>query len=582
VGTESPDQTNLASRWLEARVLPFIRRRRVILLALVSVLIGSAYATSIMGLRALDVTDLSWLGSDAITEYLGWAFMRQNPVTALPLTLTDRVGYPLTTSLAHFDIVPLVAILLLPISRLLPADFQYYGPLQCLCAAALFYCGYELGRLYCRSEMARFAAGAFVMTNVVFTLRLGLHSALTAHFFLIWVIYEFAKRSRFGEAENASGAARRSALVLTACGVVVALGFNPYIALMTIALVAAYAADLALTDKRSRRFVIAVGVFGSATIALFAWFFGYIGHSAKDIAAPGFGLYSANLNALVNPSGFSRFLPPLGSVDALQSEGSAYLGVAGFLGFVITVCAVTRSRDCRRRLRPFVPACCAAVVAFVFSLSHRITLGSRVILHVPLPDAVLGAMSVFRSSARFAWPLVYVIYALSIASIGLVIPRRFQAACIGLLAITQWIELSPLRATVKSLITVNPYAPVSLQSEAFLRLGERHRHLVVLPAWQCGPTQSPGGANGYATLGLVAARQRMTINSYYSGRYSERSLRVHCQGIPADLFRAGPDGDSAYVVDSQYLNWFGANARASHECGERDGFNLCVKLGTLY
>jgi hypothetical protein len=204
------------------------------------------------------------------------------------------------------------------------------------------------------------------------------------------MMYEFAKRSRSSDEGTASGgASRRSALVVAVGGVVVALGVNPYIAVMTALLVVAYAVDLAFCERRSRRFVIVVGVLGSAALALAAWFFGYIGRNTKDMAGPGFGQLSANLNTLVNPFEFSRFFLPLGSVGEWQSEGSAYLGVAGALGFVIAIIAASKSSDFRGRLRPFVPAACAAVLAFVFSLSHRITLGSRMVAEVPLHDVVL-------------------------------------------------------------------------------------------------------------------------------------------------------------------------------------------------
>lgn len=87
---------------------------------------------------------------------------------------------------------------------------------------------------------------------------------------------------------------------------------------------------------------------------------------------------------------------------------------------------------------------------------------------------------------------------------------------------------------------------------------------------------------GYGTFGLLAARERMTINSYYSSRYSNRVVNFHCRTLPTELLNSGPKPDTAYVVDSKFLAWFEANATKSHECGVRDGFGLCVRRGTLY
>ena len=130
------------------------------------------------------------------------------------------------------------------------------------------------------------------------------------------------------------------------------------------------------------------------------------------------------------------------------------------------------------------------------------------------------------------------------------------------------------------MLALNPY--IEPTSEAFRRLGEAHQHLVVLPAWQCDKQRTPGGAMGYATFGLVAARQHMTINSYYSGRYNMRAIEFHCRIVPAELVRRGPDANTAYVLDSTFLPWFEAQGRKTHECGVRDDFRLCVRRGTLH
>ena len=116
-----------------------------------------------------------------------------------------------------------------------------------------------------------------------------------------------------------------------------------------------------------------------------------------------------------------------------------------------------------------------------------------------------------------------------------------------------------------------------LTDSRFRTLGVSHRHLVVLPAWQCGPEQSPGGQSGFATLGLLAARQRLTINSYYAGRYGPEPLAFHCRTLPHLLEKNGAAADTAYVVSDALLPWFEARFAASHSCRVADGLNLCTR-----
>lgn len=567
----------------ELRIAPIAARHRVLLLAVVSLACGVAYTASILGIRALNPRDVSWMRGDMIDEYLGWTFMRQDPITALPLTFTDRIGYPLTVSAAHFDILPVVAIALLPFSRFLPAEFQYFGALECGCAAALFYVGHELWRLHGRSEIAALASGVLVMTNAVFTARVAIHTALTAQFFILWVIYEFIRHFGVGagDGRSSTAAVRRSKLMHLCFIGIVAVGFNPYIGLMVIALIGAYAIQLVITDPRSIRFVLACGGAGAALLALSSWFFGYFGRSETN-AGPGYGMYSANLNAFVNPVVFSRFFPALPLVKLEQVEGSAYLGASFICMLVVAVVAATSSARFRRHFRPLLPLFFLTAASFCIALSNRVTLGNRTLFEVPLPAPILDVLSVFRTSGRLTWPLFYVAVAVSIVSVSLLVPQRFQGLCAVTLAFLQVGELAPLRDVARAAVTMNEGIPIELRSAAFRRLGEQHRHLVVLPAWQCGPERSPAAMNGYATFGLLAARQHMTINSYYSGRYSERAFRVHCHDVPAELKRRGPAPDTAYVVDSEFLEWFRAHAPSTHECGVRDGFNLCVRRGALY
>jgi hypothetical protein len=549
--------------------------------AAISLAAGVMYTASMVGVRCLNPTDVSWLRADSMSHYLGWTFMRQDPVTALPLTFTDRVGYPLTVSAAHFDIVPMIAISLLPFSRILPAEFQYFGLLQATCAAALFYWGHEISRLFGKSEVMAIGAGALAMTNSVFTMRLGVHSALTAQFFLLWFIYEFLKRfAPTPDEEKGRGcASRRFGLVVGICGVVVALGVNPYIAAMMVLFWVAYVLELVIVDRTCIPFAIGVCAASPLVLALATWFYGYFGHAENSLAS-GFSEYSANMNSYVNPLG-SRFFPLLAVQRPEQMEGLAYVGAPVGLALVAAVVGIAVSPRVRAQLKPLRGPFGAGVVAFVFSLSDRITLGDKTVAVVPLPPTLREAISIFRTSGRFSWPLFYVGLAGAIATIGILVPPRAQGACALLLAIGQFFELAPLREGVRGAQATTPRVPARLASESFRRLGEVHRHLVVLPAWQCGPLKSPGGDAGFATFGLLATRQRMTTNSYYSSRYSDRANRVHCRDLPAELLRRGPAADTAYVVDSEFLRWFEVSA-PSHECGDRDGFHLCVRRGALY
>jgi hypothetical protein len=567
-------------RAVEERIRPLVAVHRRFALAVLSLVCGAFYTARILGFRALNPTDVGWLRGDALTEYLGWTFMRQDPVTALPFTFTDRIGYPLTISTAHFDLVPGVAIGLLPLSRILPSEFQYLGLFRCLCAAALFYLGHEIARLFSESGVTALGAGVLFMSNSVFTHRVGMHTALTGQFLLVWVIYESVKWLAPSDPSLVDRESVGHGMVRVLALSVAALGVNPYLALMSMLLAAGYVAAAVLWDRQLMRRALLLAPSAAVASAAAAWFFGYWSPS-EDSSGPGLGLYSANLNTFVNPVVFSRFVRAMPVAAPEQMDGAAYLGIGVIAALVVGGAMAFKSPELRARLRRLLPMYAAAAGAFVFSLSHRITLGSHVVAEIPLSTPVRNFLSMFRASGRFTWPLFYLLLVTAIACLGLLVPRRVQGLAAAGLALLQIVELAPLTSGVR--VATAAWGPfVELQSDAFRRLGEAHRHLVVLPAWQCGLSKSPGGVMGYGTFGMLAAQQHMTINSYYSGRYSRRVLDFHCRTLPGELLARGPLVDSAYVVDPNYRAWFEARAAATHECGRRDGFDLCVRRGTLY
>jgi hypothetical protein len=89
--------------------------------------------------------------------------------------------------------------------------------------------------------------------------------------------------------------------------------------------------------------------------------------------------------------------------------------------------------------------------------------------------------------------------------------------------------------------------------------------------------QSPGGFDGFAIFGMLAAEQRMATNSYYAGRTTKDQTRKHCRDLPAELVgRDNLDPKAAYVVDDKFAIAWGLEGMTSHRCEVTDGFNLCT------
>src|SRR5262249_18757510 len=148
----------------------------------------------------------------------------------------------------------------------------------------------------------------------------------------------------------------------------------------------------------------------------------------------------------------------------------------------------------------------------LFALSTRVTLGSSVLLDISrkhLP--IIGA---FRSSGRFIWPSVYLIYTLTIASVArraapLALPVLFIACFI------QYFELSPLHMHDAQMRIAPEIEPGAILRDPYwtdAAAGRQHLTFVVPPA--CGEQPAP-----YLPFSLLASDHHMTINTGYLARF---------------------------------------------------------------
>jgi len=110
-------------------------------LPLLAVLMGAGNGIVLAGWEAINPKNTTWLFGDTATYYVGWALYRYDPHLHFPLAWTERVGYPVGTSIALLDPIPLAAILLRPLSPILPEPFQYLGLYLVLCFVLQAYSG---------------------------------------------------------------------------------------------------------------------------------------------------------------------------------------------------------------------------------------------------------------------------------------------------------------------------------------------------------------------------------------------------------------------------------------------------------
>lgn len=531
---------------------------------------GIAFAIYVVGVRVLNPFDISWLEGDPATGYLGWAFFRQEGQLSFPLGWASRLGYPLGEPIAYLDSLPLIAAMLWPFRNVLPADFQYIGPWFALCVILQFYFGYRISKqLTGGRELPAILGGLLFMTAPPFIWRSINHFPLATHW-LILAAFDFYLSA-------ARGVSRRQ---MAAGGLLcfVAGGINPYLtAMVLLVLCAAYLRWLIVAygdtqqGGRARIAVAALGAglsIGLAVVSLLIFGFLRPGESGA-YAGAGYKIYSMNLLAPINPWDFAGLLWNQLPASKEQYEGYNYLGLGVILLGVAALVwcpAIVRSLFSQKAIAGWL----IFAVSLFLALSLKATVGNVVLYDISVPDSVLNVLGAFRASGRLFWPAFYLILCGIIGASYAAFGSGVKTVLL-LALLVQMFDLRAMHIAIHEHWAGASFAAFT-DDQVWQEVGRKHRHLIVIPAWQCSE-DTPGGFPGYRIFGKLAVEHSMTINSFYAGRYSPKQLAYFCKTQPAEIEKNGLEADSAYVFNSA-APVLTAQIRG-HFCRRLNGVVLC-------
>jgi len=539
----------------------------------VSAVVGLAFTLLVMGREPLDPRNTDWLCEDAAHHYVGWAMLREDPHWHWPLMYTNWLGYPVGESVALVDANPWMALPGKMLSSLLPNPFQYFGIEAALCYALQLFFALRLCRLLLvGNRLGTWIAALFFMIAPPLTFRLKFHYCLSNHWLLLAALIVF-----FQAQQEVPNAVRRfvvSALVLASA----AVATNPYLAFQVVAVLAAALLSLIWKGKvtlaRAAGFMVAMGL----VCVIVAYSLGFIIAGGKGYSGHGYRVYSMNLLAPLNPDWFGSIIFPaiVPHLEKGQYEGYAYLGAGVIvLAAIILLCVLLRPGKLKVVLdrRWLVPLFLCCVCLTLMALTTKVSVGGKTLVDVDPQQMLSRFLSPLRSSGRLFWLPYYTILAALLAAPYLFMRRAPANALLACLLVVQFADTAPLRRFIYD--AVHATYPKPLHSPIWRQLGSVYHNLIVLPAWQCDPRSSPGGVYGYRYFGFLAADQKMTINSYYTARYTGKALEYHCNGPAADFTNLTLSPDAAYVVTPAVAAEIAKGPTGEGKCHDLDGFILC-------
>ncbi len=513
------------------------------------------------GVHSLDPANIGYifhLGGDLAQSYLGWAFLRGAP-WSLPLGKIPTYFAPIGTYAANAILNPLFWMPFKLLSPVLPVDFQYFGWWLLVCNCLQAYFGYRLMRLITANIFEQLlGVGFFLLSPPLLNRIFYGNDTLYAQ----WVILA----SLVVYLENYSKVPNNKLMLYWSLLIIAAFTIMAYFGPMVVALALAFYIGLFIRFPASRpKVALSISVF---FLVMFACYivFGYykVGAYVNDLS--GYGTFSLNLNAFINPMNRSAFLSalPYRLGQGLESFDYLGLGIIILLGYGIIHAIVSPPKT--DQIKYLLPLVFVLLLFYIFAISNKVTWGDTVVFKYYLPGPLLRMANTFKGSGRFGWPLFY---AIVFGALFLVTATRRKGLAVAVLCTCLAVQL----ADIHCLLYVPDFhfaGPVvsPLKSPLWQSVGTKFNKVIVYPPFIRTVTRD----DDWKYLALYAYDHHMSINAGYVCRNPLNEMRVDAEELEASFQKGALDPQAIYIFADPPTTGTVQSFQRWDRCALVDGF----------
>ncbi|NNE30638.1 MAG: hypothetical protein HKN16_13445, partial [Saprospiraceae bacterium] len=488
------------------------------------------------GLSFLNPLDTEWImarGSDWSADFMTWEYFRHSP-WQFPLGLMEGYAWPGKVSIGLTGAIPLFAIPFKIFAPVLPESFQYYSIWLFLCFLLQGWIGYRLlSSIGIEDKVLAFLGSLFFVFSCSLIDRVG-HLNLNAH----WII--LASLLIYFSGNNFTARIKYHAIL-----VFLSIWIHPYLIPFCFVIALVDFASLMLEGRiKFTRVLVATGIMGVAFILAWA-LIGNLSLPSGDGETHGFGEFSANLNAFLNPPYDSILNTRIQNLHFGQYEGLAYIGIGMIILILLGLAQLTIKKtrltlNWRNGLMAIT-----GLGFFVFALSNQIALGDKLLVSYPWPAFLDKLGATFRASGRYIWLPQYLI----ILGALVLIARSKMTLYVkyGLLIVALIINLVELKGhLVKNQYVQNPAAPIeNFQNDTWRSIFEPADKIVMYPPYD----REYYNFGDDAAFVRLAAQTHTPITTGHLARYNSGARQTFVNDLESFLDDPqNPSNETVYVV----------------------------------
>lgn len=498
--------------------------------AIASVLIGLTFFMLVVGIKGLDVTNVSFLMTgDAAQHWLGWEFFRHTPALQWPLGKIYPYGIELHNSIVYTDSIPIMAMLFKPFSAFLPAYFQYTGIWLLICFCLQGYFAFKLIHRLTGNNAYSLVASCIFLTSASLLARSGVHFALTGHWLLLYAIYLYFDKK----------------IIFTSWVIILAITswVHAYLLAMVLVVWAVKIVDSFVKEQISIK-AGAIQVGATLIILYIAMYaIGYFTISGGFLS-DGFGYYKLNLNSIVNPyhPALSSIIKPLATQKG-DYEGLNYLGFGVIFLLIISVSAIKLAgKTVESYISQHYVLIAASLALTLYALSNNITLGTVKIVEFYVPEKLAGLTSAFRASGRFFWVVYYLIFVVAIIGVFKNFKERTAIAILAACLVVQIYDVHNMFKIRRDGFE-SAQSGYSLEGKSWYFLSQNYKRIL---------TSTPMLFNeDYLRFASYAAANNMSISFGYFARVNAEVWGKQTADIGSSISTGELDPEAIYVFKNK-------------------------------
>lgn len=518
---------------------------------IVGAILGAIVFLCFYGAWIIIPTHDSWtLGQegDMTQHQIGWLFYRRTP-WRFPIGLTEGLSSDGAVSCMYTDSIPLFAVVFKLFSPLLPEHFQYMGIWGICCymmqggMASLLLYTFRKNRIFSAVGSIFYSAFPAMLD------RFYHHDALMAQWLILMGIYACAVQGQMKDR-------KLKPVAYWTVNSVLAVVIHPYYIPMVYMMMMGYIIIDVFRYKQKLRPAL---IFGSSTAfsLLFMWIIGGF-YGKGDFTDSGLGVFSANLNSLVNPFGNSKFLKPMNTFNG-QSEGLGYIGFGMIIMCIVAVLClfahlerngsiIAGTKRIIGKYRVEIIAFSAVVIAcFFLAASPVCTLNRRVLYTINYPDEIVKILSIFRCSGRFIWLVGELVFTGVMYVIARTESRKTSVFILVVLLTVQLLDMRDWVRAKKERLVAGCAHGDAFTDERWDEIFTSADEIVFTPL----PRDFVTRRKIYFSFAEAALEYDLDLSSFSMARADYASLNDYADEQLEMLENGEPDEDTIYVFFSE-------------------------------